>query len=477
MNLGNKRVLIFLTVLFLLFHSYGVPAFQTETTLNHSPILIDGNHNFTSQNGVTGGSGSIDNPYRIENWSITTDGIAHYGVEIRNTTAFFIIQNCTITLFYHPDDYTYAGIKYFNVENGEIRFCSCSQNSDGMNILNSTNITIKNCSFSENQNKGVNIKNSQQVQTSHCLITNNKDDGLYITDESIGIQIMYCFIDRNMDSGIRISECTEIQVYHTLLSNNSWMGIWAYNPTVQMMRFIIDNCTVSDNSIAGIDLESYKGHPSYSKITNCMIQYNGIGHGGHGLRLRGLSHNLIDNCTFHHNEVIGLVIASSNNIISNCSMYGQLSTPVLGMGVSFEGRGPPFIGRGLYSGKDNILKYCTIYDNMIGVSLAFIRRTVIHHCIVTQNHLKGFSTVFTCYAKIDQNNIVGNGFPYPTVNGSGVRPWWSFLDMRENWWGATDGPIYRNNEGHGDTIAGCWLSYIIFRPWLTEPVPYAGRQT
>ena len=108
MKSGYKRVVIFLTILFLLFHSYGIPAVQTETNLNHSPIVIDGDDDFTSQNGVTGGSGSIDDPYRIENWSITTDGIAHYGIEIRNTTAFFIIQNCTITQFYHPDDYTYA---------------------------------------------------------------------------------------------------------------------------------------------------------------------------------------------------------------------------------------------------------------------------------------------------------------------------------------------------------------------------------
>ena len=84
------------------------------------------------------------------------------------------------------------------------------------------------------------------------------------------------------------------------------------------MRFIIDNCTVSENNIAGIYLESYNAHPSYSQITNCTIHHNGIGHGGFGLRLRGLSHNLIDNCNIHHNEVDGLVIASGNNVISNC---------------------------------------------------------------------------------------------------------------------------------------------------------------
>jgi parallel beta-helix repeat protein len=345
-----------------------------------------------------------------------------------------------------------------------------------MFISNSTNITISNCSLYENLNTGIRIKNTQILQSSYCVISRNGDEGFYISDESTGIQITHCLIDRNTGSGIDISESTEIQVRLTVISNNSQMGIWAYNPNIQMMRYVIDNCTVSANPIAGIHLESYKGHPSYSRITNCKIHHNGIGHGGYGLLLSGLSHNLIDNCTIHHNEDTGIVIASGNNVISNCSIYSHLSTPLLGTGISLEGRSPPFIGRGLYSGKDNIVKYCTIYDNMIGISLGFILRTVIHYCNITQNHDIGIFPVFAWCAQIYHNNIVGNGLPYPTVNGSGVMPWWSFLDMRENWWGAADGPIYRFHAGHGDTIVG-WLSFVLFRPWLSEPVSDTGRQT
>ena len=38
--------------------------------LLHDPIYISGNDNFTTENGVTGGSGTKDDPYIIEGWEI-----------------------------------------------------------------------------------------------------------------------------------------------------------------------------------------------------------------------------------------------------------------------------------------------------------------------------------------------------------------------------------------------------------------------
>ena len=61
---------------------------------SHAPIEIIGDANFTSANGVANGSGTEGDPYIIENYDIsaaTADGI-----EIRDTTAHFIIQNVNI---------------------------------------------------------------------------------------------------------------------------------------------------------------------------------------------------------------------------------------------------------------------------------------------------------------------------------------------------------------------------------------------
>ena len=60
------------------------------------PIYINGNENFTEENGVVGGNGTKENPYIIEGWEINasiTDGI-----RIENTTAYFVIRNCYLLL-------------------------------------------------------------------------------------------------------------------------------------------------------------------------------------------------------------------------------------------------------------------------------------------------------------------------------------------------------------------------------------------
>ena len=62
---------------------------------NHDPIHIDSNDQFTPENGVTGGNGTVNNPYLIENWVFTSDDSGQT-IVIVDTTAYFIIRNCPI---------------------------------------------------------------------------------------------------------------------------------------------------------------------------------------------------------------------------------------------------------------------------------------------------------------------------------------------------------------------------------------------
>ncbi|HDJ25985.1 MAG TPA: hypothetical protein ENF34_01550, partial [Candidatus Bathyarchaeota archaeon] len=58
------------------------------------PIEIYGDEDFTSENGVVGGSGTPDDPYIIEGWEISAD--EQTGIFITETTKYFIIRNCHI---------------------------------------------------------------------------------------------------------------------------------------------------------------------------------------------------------------------------------------------------------------------------------------------------------------------------------------------------------------------------------------------
>ena len=119
---------------------------------NHQPIYIDGNDDFTPDNGVTGGSGTEGDPYIIENWVIVYDGIAEHGIFVNDTDAYFIIRNCTISSF--TKKYC-AGIRLDKVENGGFEDVDANQNYIGMYITYSYYIIISNCTSHHNSIHGI----------------------------------------------------------------------------------------------------------------------------------------------------------------------------------------------------------------------------------------------------------------------------------------------------------------------------------
>ncbi|MGC8913886.1 MAG: right-handed parallel beta-helix repeat-containing protein, partial [Thermoplasmata archaeon] len=68
---------------------------STERFLPHAPIYIEGDGNFTFENGVVGGNGSPENPYLISGWEIDATG-HKYGIHIQNTTSSWTIIDCRI---------------------------------------------------------------------------------------------------------------------------------------------------------------------------------------------------------------------------------------------------------------------------------------------------------------------------------------------------------------------------------------------
>jgi hypothetical protein len=118
-----KKHNISLLVLFMFVSASFVGVSYPRASLdsgNHSPIRIIGNDQFTIENGVTGGSGTEVDPYIIENWIIVDDDSAPHGIFINNTTAYFIIKNCTISGFHHPDEFR-QGIQLSEVTHGMIK--------------------------------------------------------------------------------------------------------------------------------------------------------------------------------------------------------------------------------------------------------------------------------------------------------------------------------------------------------------------
>jgi parallel beta-helix repeat protein len=415
---------------------------------NHPPIFIEGNENFTYENGVTGGSGTEEDPYIIENWIIVGNGSISDGIFINNTDVYFVIRNCTVYGFHHPDEY-YDGIELQYVENGRIENTKVNESHACIHLRYSTNIKISNstfCDYHKLYGYGISCYRSKYISIKSCE----------------------CY---NLDVGIHLSKSSDIVVDNTnCYDNNKGLTTWSLEPIT--MYLVITNCKFFNNKYHGICLIQREFHPSYSKIINCEFYNNGIGGKGDGLRIERHCNNIIENCSFHDNWQ-GIDIKSDNNIIRNCSIYNHGKE-----GISIVG----YMGVMALTKKNKIIN-CDVYNNMIGILFWTSVGSVVEKCNIYNNSWHGIYNGMFSMIQIKHNNIFDNGYDETYEVPCGLwSMWFCFVDARNNWWNAEDGPKrYRYGylgiipirlRGSEKIIHS--RSIVHFRPWATEPITDAG---
>lgn len=452
MSIKFITLFIFIFILFSTFSSGKIITtkimLENQKSSNHPPICIIGNDEFLPENGVTGGNGTEVDPYIIENWIIVDDDSAPQGIFIKNTTAYFVIKNCTISGFHHPDEFRH-GIQLSEVTHGMVHTTTTIDCATGISIRDSMENVILNCTFRDypyDMGYGINI-----VDSSHVKIISSQ-----------------CY---NLEMGIFIIESSNITIQKTSCYNNSVWGLVADVLYQDVLHYFIEDCTFNDNGADGVYLSGSYKSTSCSIIRNCSISHNNI-----GIKLERLFDNIIENCVFNQN-VIGLYLdRSSRNSIRNCSFRSHIDEGVLIAGMLFLQISIP---------RDNEIAYCDFIDNYDGIFLLETRRNTIHHCTIANNTYTGVTSLYSI-SKIVSNNFINNGNDSYYIDSAGMYSWSSFLDGRNNWWGSSQGPCV--SLLFGQTILSLRAvenSDIImlrkgiarFRPWLSEPVPDAGRQT
>lgn len=237
-----KRLVFIIITLFILASNFQVAAIPIEpiiishksNLLPHNPIYINGNDDFTEENGVIAGDGTAENPYVVAGWNIhiaLKDLLqGNYGILIENTDAFFEIKNCNIRGIRLLET---IGIRFNNVTNGKIINCNCCKNSFGILLVSSSNNTVENCKCCHSK-VGASINGCQKGYTSfsnnntikNCLFT-LCEDGIYFCclPSSSNNIIKLCTFDNNK-RGICLDHC----IHHTTIvgcniSNNKEVGI------------------------------------------------------------------------------------------------------------------------------------------------------------------------------------------------------------------------------------------------------------
>ena len=255
-----------------------------EGLTSHVPIYIISNENFIPANGVVGGSGTENDPYIVENYSINAENAN--GIDIRNTTDYFIIRNCLVE---NGVD-NYNGIHLENVVNGRVESCVSRNNFNGIHVSYSSHISI-----------------------SYNTCENNHDDGIHVRDYSSYISITHNTCRNNFtdgSDGIQISDSSYTSISHNICDNNHASGIY--------LKSNSSNNTVDNNvcvsSIYGIHL---------SDSDNNVISSNILGSNVFGVRLKGSSNNVLEGNICENNSWgIYLRFSSDNNTMHhNCLLF------------------------------------------------------------------------------------------------------------------------------------------------------------
>lgn len=259
----------------------------------HAPIYINGNGGFTKPDPVNGGgSGTLGDPYIIENWNISAGD--DNGIEIKNTTKHFIVRNCYV----HGSRVTSRnGICLDNVVNGRIDNNRVENNYGGIALYSSSNNTISN-NIVKNTDlwSGIYLGNSNNNLIENCTVENGLGRGIMLHFSSNNT-IENCTVENN-DSGIYLSN-----------SDNN----------------ILDN-NACENNDSGI----YLDYSDNNTLTNNTCENSGQ----HGIHLWHSGNNLIENCIAENSGWWGIWLDHSPN---NCLRNNTLTNNTDAFGVwSFE---------------------------------------------------------------------------------------------------------------------------------------------
>jgi parallel beta-helix repeat protein len=245
-----------------------------------SPIYIQNDTYFSLEKGVNvGGSGTADDPYIIENWAIdASDGV---GIDIQNTTKYFIVRNCLVENGGSLCD----GIRLYNVINGRIENNICSNNANyGINLESASNNNLINNTCSNNSWPGINLRYSSNYNT----LAGNTCEG-------------------NSGNGIKLESSSNNTITNNNCSNNHGYGITLESSS-------------NYNTLAGNTCENHHGSGYYyyginldSSSNNTLAGNTCEGNSTHGIYLGSSSSNNLTNNTCSNNGSVGINLYSSSN--------------------------------------------------------------------------------------------------------------------------------------------------------------------
>jgi parallel beta-helix repeat protein len=269
--------------------------FKLGSNQVHAPIVILNNLDFENQANAEGwpGNGSQLNPYIIQGFNFTEDGINL--IEITSTTVYFII---TKNQFFGAG-YTKSGVFINNASNGMVIDNYFTKLGAGVYFYNSTNIYVSNNFYDDVQDAVLTYFSQDSIISNETVLTSYHNN--IRVHDSNSITIENC---RSLDAnGWGIAS---LDSFNTTLINNTVIGNgWGIEFLNSPNGVLINNSVSKSVSYIGI---------SVSTSPNTTIERNTV----FSNFATGISSSYSENITLIDNKVFdnsfhGISLTSSHN--------------------------------------------------------------------------------------------------------------------------------------------------------------------
>ncbi|TMI42602.1 hypothetical protein E6H21_00105 [Candidatus Bathyarchaeota archaeon] len=227
----------------------------------HSNILIVGNSEFTLANGVVSGTGTSGDPYVISGWQINSSPTS-ICVRIANTTAYFLMQNDSISCGNNG-----TGIIFDRVSNARLESSIVGGSGYTLQISSSTNITLSGDTFYSGTYGNVDVTGTTHLTLKgNAIIGSGQGDG-YSISKSKHVIISGNTVSSYYGSGV--SDSSDVIISSDIESAAYIEGVIFFERST--------NVTVSDNSVqANLSYAIWFRNSNNTIVTNNRVTGGGV---------------------------------------------------------------------------------------------------------------------------------------------------------------------------------------------------------
>jgi parallel beta-helix repeat protein len=243
----------------------------------HDPIYIVGDADFTSENGVTGGSGTSSDPYIIEGWEI--ESTMTHCIQVSGTYCPFVIRDCFIHGELEVDDPYYSGVCniYLNrCDGAAVENVIATHNDIGLRIMGGLNITVSNSSLSSNW-YGVLAEDITELLISDSVVSDCRSNGIRI-GQADGFSVLNCTMRFNGGNGLSIYQSSAGSLTDNILDSSGQEGMLLLDAGTQIAMY--RNTMISDSiHLLNCDVDCWTGIlMDESNTVNGLpvLYYNGV---------------------------------------------------------------------------------------------------------------------------------------------------------------------------------------------------------